>query len=104
MTKKGTKVVNKRAAAYDTYIGRGSVFGNPYKIGEDGNRRDVIERYREYFYDRIGVDPAFRHQVLALKGQVLGCFCAPQACHGDVIVEFLEGGPPNEDKEQLSLF
>ena len=86
----GTKVVNIRTyKGKYTYIGRGSIFGNPFRIGIDGDRTQVIEKYRALFYDRLK-DVEFLRQVLDLKGKVLGCYCKPLPCHGDVIVEFLE--------------
>jgi hypothetical protein len=87
-----TVVVNKRAERFDEYIGRGSRFGNPYRIGVDGSRDEVIEKYRGWFYEQLISDRDFRHAAWALKGKRLGCFCKPLACHGDVIVEWLEGG------------
>jgi len=85
------KVVNlKLKEKYDVYIGRGSPFGNPFKIGVDGDREQVITKYRDYFYNRIKNDAVFRQQVKQLKGKILGCFCKPLPCHGDVIVEYLE--------------
>ena len=43
------KVLNKRDVngSIDMYIGRGSPWGNPYVIGKDGNRTEVIARYRK---------------------------------------------------------
>jgi hypothetical protein len=90
-----TAVVNirrKRGAQkvkYDVYIGRGSPFGNPFKIGEDGDRKQVLDKYRVYFYKRL-TNPEFRDKVLSLKGKVLGCYCKPLGCHGDVIIEYLK--------------
>lgn len=83
-----TKVVNLYKEPYDIYIGRGSPFGNPFVIGWDGNRQEVIDKYREWFYIEIQYEN-FRQQVLALRGKVLGCFCFPKACHGNIIVEWL---------------
>lgn len=88
-----TKVVNKRVEEYDVYIGRGSIFGNPYEIGKDGTREQVIERYRGWFAFLLR-DEIFRQEVLKLKGKSLGCFCKqPEKfvpCHGDVIAEWLD--------------
>ena len=84
-----TRVVNKNNEWYDVYIGRGSVFGNPYEIGPDGTRAEVIEKYRIWFEKKIK-KPRFRKQVLKLRGKRLGCYCAPRACHGDVIVEWID--------------
>lgn len=85
-----TTVVNYRLHKYDVYIGRPSVFGNPFLIGIDGDRAEVVEKYRAYFQKKISEDPHFRTEVAMLRGKVLGCFCKPLACHGDVIVEHLE--------------
>jgi hypothetical protein len=87
MTK--TNVVNLRKNKYDVYIGRGSLFGNPFKIGRDGNRTDVIKKYHAYFYKKIETNKKFRKAVRELKNKTLGCYCKPFDCHGDLIVDFL---------------
>ena len=83
------KVVNKYKEKYDVYIGRPSIFGNPFSVKEYG-REGCIEKYKEYFYKRIKEDVKFKEEVLKLKDKVLGCFCKPLACHGDVIKEYLD--------------
>jgi len=85
-----TKVVHCKKEKYNIYIGRPSIFGNPFKIGKDGNRREVIAKFGEYFFNRIMNDRKFHLAVLDLKGKILGCWCKPQDCHGDVIVAYLE--------------
>jgi hypothetical protein len=85
-----TKVVNKYKEPFDEYIGRGSIFGNPYRIGRDGSREEVIELYAIHFLYKMVNDPEFKRRVLALKGKTLGCFCKPNSCHGDIIVDYLE--------------
>jgi len=77
---------------YCVYIGRGSMFGNPYIIGKHGTRKQVIDKYRTYFYNKIKFNTFFKKSVLSLKDKVLLCFCAPKPCHGDVIAEYLDGG------------
>lgn len=76
-----------------TYIGRPSIFGNPYVIGHGDivDRRAAILAYRRYFMYRIMADAEFRVRVQELKGRVLICHCKPLACHGDVIKEWLDG-------------
>ena len=86
-----TIVVNKYKEPYDVDITRNGPFGNPFKIGEDGTREDVIEIYRVWFTVQVRSDAVFRSQVRALAGMRLGCVCKPQPCHGDVIVEYLVG-------------
>jgi len=84
-----TTIHNKYKEQYDVYIGRPSVFGNPFQIGKDGDRQQVVEKYKNYFYNKIHMDEIFKNQVLTLKGKRLGCFCKPHACHGDIICEYL---------------
>ena len=85
-------VVHCKKARFDIYIGRPSLFGNPFSIGKHGDRVEVIEKYRVYFLERVARDEQFRSAVESLRGKVLACWCRPLACHGDVIVEYLERG------------
>ncbi|GAB6141924.1 hypothetical protein JCM14076_26530 [Methylosoma difficile] len=85
---KTTKVVNvDKKEKYDVYIGRGSDWGNPYVIGKDGDRDEVIRKYK-YDFER-GFLKGDKQKLLLLKGKVLGCHCKPAACHGDILVEYL---------------
>lgn len=86
-----TRVVNRdRGDEYDVYIGRKSPWGNPFPIGKDGDSRDeVIAKFKDYFYKEIVDDPKKRSALLSLRGKRLGCHCKPQACHGDIIAEYL---------------
>ncbi len=91
-----TRVVNLRHVRYDVYIGRAGrgqdgYFGNPFPV--DGDRARSLARYEAHFLARVANDATFRERVLALKGRTLGCFCKPLACHGDVIVRWLEAQP-----------
>lgn len=81
------KVVNKRVEQYDVYIGRGSKWGNPYKIGVAGDRAKVISLYREHLIRQLRKGIISKEDLLELDGKRLGCFCKPHACHGDVLVE-----------------
>lgn len=83
-----TEVVHCKRDRYDVYIGRPSPWGNPFKIGPDGNRAEVIELYRTYILN----DPELLARVKSLKGKRLGCWCHPQPCHGDVLAELAEDG------------
>lgn len=69
---------------YAIYIGRPSKWGNPFIIGRDGNRQQVIEKYRQMVLSR----PEFVEEIKReLKGQDLVCFCSPLPCHGDILLE-----------------
>lgn len=83
------KVVNIRNEKYEVYIGRGSIFGNKYVIGKDGDRELVIKKFKVDFWNKVKNDKKFLEEVLKLEGKVLGCFCFPLVCHGDVIISFI---------------
>ena len=74
-------VVHCKSSKYDVYIGRPGKWGNPFMIGRDGDRATVIRKYEAYLLS----SPALMASVSELKGKVLGCWCAPCACHGDVL-------------------
>ena len=75
---------------YDVYVGRGksSCWGNPYVIGKDGNREEVIAKYRALLWKRVNGKHGDKwiRALADLDGKVLGCYCAPAPCHADVLV------------------
>ena len=70
------------------YMGRGSKWGNPYRIGLDGTRAEVIEKYHEWFAQQIGAGHLDPEEVRGKDGI---CYCAPQPCHGDVVLALANG-------------
>ncbi len=68
--------------SYDVYIGRSSKWGNPFIIGKDGSREEVIQKYDVW----LDTQPELLAALSELKNKVLGCWCHPKACHGDVLV------------------
>lgn len=87
---------------YDVYIGRrghgqDGYFGNPHPVGKPcqacggitHDRTTAIEAFRADFQERIKTDDSYRQKILDLRGKRLGCFCAPRACHGDIIADYL---------------
>ena len=90
-----TKVVNIMYEEYEEYIGRAGrgkdgYFGNPFMLQVGEKKGASIEKYRVFFYDKLKADPEFKKRIHGLKGKILGCFCKPYPCHGDVIAEYLE--------------
>ena len=70
------------------YIGRGSPYGNPFVIGRDGNRDEVIRKYAAW----VRMQPELIAQIkIELAGRDLKCFCAPNACHGDILLKIANG-------------
>lgn len=68
---KMTTIHNKRKESYDVYIGRPTIFGNPFEIGKDDTRDEVVEKYRVYFEKRIQNDDNFLLAVASLKNKRL---------------------------------
>jgi hypothetical protein len=80
------KVVNCNKEYYDVYIGRPSKWGNPFQIGTHGTRKEVIEKYRNYILN----NKELMDSLYELEGKILGCWCKPKPCHGDVLVELIK--------------
>ena len=90
-------VVNKRHGGKGQYVGRPTVLGNPFVIGRDGSREEVIEKYRVWLARMLEADShaarEFRRLRALYKEQgslTLVCWCAPLPCHADVIAEEIE--------------
>lgn len=95
------KVVDIRKDDYDVYIGRGkgSPWGNPFVIGRDGTREEVIDKYHGWITLRGGGGTHLLGRIGELEGMRLGCFCAPKGgarardkfvCHGQILLQILE--------------
>lgn len=85
-----TEVVNCKGCVENVddyvYIGRPSKWGNPFQIGKDGSRVEVIKKYREW----LKTQPELLDCLGELKGKKLGCWCAPNKCHGDILKELVD--------------
>jgi Domain of unknown function (DUF4326) len=69
------------------YIGRGSKWGNPFELGKDGPRHYVIESYCFHYLPR---KQSLIDALPELEGKVLECYCVPERCHGEVLIETLK--------------
>jgi len=80
------KVVNRRtkpSGCKPIYVGRPTVWGNPFVIGKDGSRKEVIAKYEKWLLAQPGLVKRARQD---LRGRDLECWCAPAACHADVLL------------------
>ena len=75
-------VVNFEKERCDVYIGRPSKWGCPFVIGPDGSREEVLLQHEIWLQDRPEFIADIRRE---LQGKILGCFCSPLPCHGDVL-------------------
>lgn len=70
----------------DVFVGRPSKYGNPFVIGVDGSRSQVIRKYRDWFFSNHALMKEARQE---LEGKNLVCYCAPEDCHADILLEFV---------------
>jgi hypothetical protein len=76
-------VVHCKKSKYDVYCGRPSLWANPFKIGQDGTRKEVIAKFKKYLL----ANEELVDKLPELRGKILGCWCAPKACHCDVLAD-----------------
>lgn len=80
-----------RQSPTHVYIGRGSIWGNPYShlvssaaAFQVRSRKEAIDQYRDHL-ERSGL----MSQIEVLRGMVMGCWCLPKRCHGEILMEML---------------
>jgi hypothetical protein len=94
-------VVHLRRAPYDVRIDRLSAWGNPFVLGRDGDRFEVIAKFLDWVTTSDATSAAWiREHVHELHGKTLGCWCAPPGgvtvedlpwvCHGQVLLSLAD--------------
>lgn len=101
------RVVHCKREKYDVYIGRPSKWGNPFHVdpmvmrGPNGEaaRRKVIAAFEQW----VQKQPRLMASLHELRGKTLGCYCAPKACHGDVLLRLVQEDEEYENLEREHL-
>lgn len=88
--RKGIVFVPTPEGGKERWPKRDSPLANPYKVGKDGDREEVVCLYRNYLLTQIARGSINIDYLKSLKGKNLGCWCAPEACHADVIAELVD--------------
>jgi len=78
-------------------VDRSTVLGNPFRIGPDGTREEVIEKYRDWLPKAYAENPGVKlvidrlvdHEIHSEHPTVLLCWCDPKPCHAGVIRDFV---------------
>jgi len=83
--RRGVVIINGRR-----FPPKDSMFANPFKIDTDNPREIVIKKYKKYIIEKIKNDENYETAFLNLKGKNLGCWCAPEPCHADVLMKLLD--------------
>jgi len=67
-----------------------SNFANPFKIDKDGTRDEVIQKYKTYIIKKLKDNVFLQKELIQMKGKNIGCWCFPEPCHGDVLLELID--------------
>lgn len=112
MSDQKTKVCHCKLDEYDVYIGRGSIWGNPFSHREGtkaefvvNSRDEAIAKYKEWIMEQEDL----LAQIVFLKGKRLGCYCkVPQdpdrPCHGDILADLADNPPEEVSKYFIDLW
>lgn len=87
--RKGIVFIKNEEGIKERYPKNNSIFYNPYKINKDGDRNEVIEKYKIYIINRLKNENDLLKELLKLKNKNLGCWCYPERCHGDILKEII---------------
>lgn len=75
----------------ERYPKKDSIFANPYKIGKNIDREQVLDLYRKFMEENIQQNKIYYvNELSKLKGKKLGCWCHPEPCHGDILLGLIE--------------
>jgi hypothetical protein len=78
---------------------KANVWASPYKLGKDGNRTQVVEKYYKYMKEKLSNDAELVNELKSLRGKSLGCWCvesptsscdSPIVCHGQMLIKLLK--------------
>jgi len=79
----------KYAEDNDLYVraDRYSDWGNPFEMGKDGDRNEVCLNYETHY---LPYKPSLLNKINSLKGKALGCWCSPEKCHCDSLINLIK--------------
>lgn len=83
-------IKNEETGKKERYPKQDSKFANPFKLKKGTSRDQVTEKYNMYLRNKIRKEEITLEDLHNLKGKTLGCWCKPDKCHGDVLLEILK--------------
>jgi hypothetical protein len=69
----------------ERYPKQRSIWANPFKVDKDGTLEEVLAMYKEHIIEKMANGKISIEQLLSLRDKHLGCWCAPDPCHGDIL-------------------
>ena len=82
----------------NVYIGRktkytpASKWGNPTKVSDVKSHAKAVCMFEEYLCDNA----VLLNSVYELKDKVLGCWCSPKPCHGEILHRYAGNNPVHQ--------
>jgi hypothetical protein len=83
--RKGVVFIDKKR-----FPNESSCFANPFKIGKDGSREEVLDKYKKFIIDILDKNEDMKKLLKSYKGKNLGCWCTPESCHGDILIDLIK--------------
>ncbi len=71
-------------------IMRPNKMGNPFRIGPDGTRKEVLRKHKAWLWEEIADGRVTVDELIDMDGRDLVCCCKPEACHGDEVERAIE--------------
>jgi hypothetical protein len=96
-----SRIKGWRMPANTVKVARSTKWGNPFKIGVDGNREEVLRKYRTWVMQKLADQPGF---LAPLRGKNLACFCKmTEPCHAEILLELAnrENSPSERSNRHL---
>ena len=72
---------------YEVLVDRTTEWGNPFVLGKDGNRSEVIQKHHDWLWEALKANEVSLEDLADLDGKVLACWCAPLACHASTLLK-----------------
>lgn len=67
-----------------------SPFHNPYRVTPLVSREEAVRLYRIHITRLLNTNNDLVELLKSMRGKNLGCWCHPEICHGDVLLELIE--------------
>lgn len=83
-------IKDKKTGKKERFPKRPSEFANPFKVNKTNSRNDVCKLFEIYIKNKINKNTELKKRLMNLKGKTLGCWCKPEACHGDILVNIID--------------
>jgi hypothetical protein len=83
-------IYNKNTKNKERYPKKSSPFANPFKLKKDGDREEIIQKYKKHIIKKLDQDISLQKLLVSMENKNLGCWCHPEPCHGDILLKLIK--------------